>query len=279
MDRVIIGYGNRIEQATLSGGNWQAALNNIKIRALQERARSVNALRVSTWFDVDLGQERLVNMLAINAHTLSVDGRVRITAGSTPGGSDLYDSGWEDAWPPVWATSQLEWEDINFWDGRLTAEQRAAYTSCYAFELPIVYARHWRFEFDDVSNVDGYIEIGRVFMGRKFDPVFEIGADLGWQDGSKVSRSLMGVKYFDKIKLFRVASLSIPAMPDEQAMSGLFELQRVAGQTEEILFIGAPDTPSEMTRQAFVGTLRKLSPIRAFSYKLNSSGLEIEEDL
>lgn len=279
MDRVIIGYGNRIEQGTLSGGAWQAPLSNIKIRALQERARSADAERASTWFDVDLGTERLVSMLAINAHSLSVNALVRITAGSAVGGNELYDSGWQDAWPPAFATSTLEWEDINFWDGRLTAEQRAAYTSCYAVELPVVYAQHWRFEFDDVNNSDGYIEIGRVFMGRKFDATFEIGAELGWQDESKVSRSLMRVKYFDKIKPFRVANLSIPAMSDEQAMSGLFELQRIAGQTEEVLFIGAPDTPSEMIRQAFVGTLRKLSPVRAFSYKLNSSGLEIEEDL
>jgi hypothetical protein len=38
MEKVAFGYGNRIDEAILSGGSWQAPLANIQTRRLAQKA-------------------------------------------------------------------------------------------------------------------------------------------------------------------------------------------------------------------------------------------------
>lgn len=280
MKRVVLGYQNRIDSAVLSGGNWQAPLSNLQTRFLQQRARSTDVDLSSTIIGIDLQQDRPISMFAIAAHSISIDGKYRLTAGTAAGLSDLLDSGWLDVWPAVYATESLEWEDDNFWDGRLSEEDREGYNACIVLETPITRARYWRIEIDDtVSNTAGYIELGRVFLGRRFIPErsVEVGGELAWNDKSEITQSLQQVDIYNKIQMYRSATVSMPVLSQTDAMSGAFELMRTAGTTEEILFIGNADEPSEMLRQSFLGRFERLSPVKAAHYNLFATTFEIKE--
>lgn len=279
MRRAIIGYNNRIDSATLSGGSWQAPLTNIQTRYLQEKARSTDASLSSTVIDVNLGEYRVINIVGITAHNFSVDAIYRLTAGETAGASDVYDSGWLEAWPAVYGTSELEWEDDNFWDGKLTQEEREGYNACIAVETAIVGAQYWRIEINDTGNPDGFVEIGRLFFGRVFEPEkgFEVGAEISWDDKSEINQTLQAVDIYNRIQKFRRATLIAPILTREQAYQQAFEMQRLSGTTEEVLLIGEAGNPAETPRQSFIGRFDRLNPIRASHYDICSTGFEIKE--
>ena len=81
MANVFLAWQNRIDSATLSGGNWNAGLplNNLKSPVIQKVARSANALTGSTQFLVDLGSAKPIGVMALLAHSISQAGRVRLT--------------------------------------------------------------------------------------------------------------------------------------------------------------------------------------------------------
>ena len=279
MKRAIIGYQNRIDEAVLSGGSWQAPLVNIQNRELQVKARSTNLLPASTLIDIDLGAYRVTSMLGVAAHNLSSDATYRVTAGTAAGLSDVYDSGLIEAWPAVYATDELEWEDDNFWDGRISEEDRIGYNACLTLQMPTVGAQFLRLEIFDSTNPSGYVELGRIFIGRKFEPSrgFEVGALIGYVDESEIENSLQGVEYFREIQMHRVANLTAPVMNKNEAFSAVFEMQRKSGITKEVMIIGDPDDAAEQLRQSFIGRLQQVSPIVHTAYDLHSVGFEIKE--
>lgn len=279
MKRAIIGYQNRIDEAALSGGSWQAPLVNIQNRELQVKARSTNLLPTSTLIDIDLGAYRVTSMLGVAAHNLSIDATYRVTAGSASGLSDVYDSGVIEAWPAAYATEELEWEDENFWDGKLSADERVGYNACLSLLPGVVGAQHFRIEIFDSANPAGYVELGRIFIGRKFEPArgFVVGASIGYVDESEVEASLQGVEYFREIQMHRVANLTAPVMNKNEAFSAVFEMQRKTGITKEVMIIGDPDDAAEQLRQSFIGRLQQVSPIVHTAYDLHSVGFEIKE--
>lgn len=279
MKRAIIGYQNRIDEAVLGGGNWQAPLTNIQNRELQVKARSTDLLPASTLIDIDLGAYRVTSMLGVAAHNLSSDATYRVTAGTAAGLSDLYDSGLIEAWPAAYATDELEWEDDNFWDGRISEEDRIGYNACLTLQMPTVGAQFLRLEIFDSTNPAGYVELGRIFIGQKFEPKrgFEVGASIGYVDESEVEASLQGVEYFREIQMHRVANLTAPVMGKNEAFSAVFEMQRKTGITKEVMIIGDPDDAAEQLRQSFIGRLQQVSPIVHTAYDLHSVGFEIKE--
>lgn len=279
MKRAIIGYQNRIDGATLSGGDWQAPLTHIQNQRLAIRARSADTANASTLFDIDFGTPQTIEIIGMTAHNISLDGRWRVTAGSGAGLADVYDSGWVISFPSVYASMSLAWEDPNFWFGKLTEEERQGYTVCNAIEVATSRVRYWRIEIDDIGNADGFIEVGRVFIGRNFSPSkgFKVGATIGYNDDSDVMRSLLGTEYFNRVPLSRTATLTAPVMNKPEAFSRVFEMMRLSGVTQEVMLIGDPDDAGEMLRQSFIGRLERLSPISQESYALNSVGFQIKE--
>lgn len=85
MANITLGWNNRIDSGTLSGGSWQSTLplTNLQARQVQRVARSTSAAASSTQFSIDLGQARSIGVLALVVHNISVTGYARITAGDT----------------------------------------------------------------------------------------------------------------------------------------------------------------------------------------------------
>lgn len=80
MANIFLAWQNRADEATLSSGSWLTTLPlvNVQDRQVQKVARSTNATRASTFFDIDLGQSRVISAIALLVHNLSVNGYVRI---------------------------------------------------------------------------------------------------------------------------------------------------------------------------------------------------------
>ena len=280
MEKVRFGYRNRIDKSTLTGGSWQAPLTNIQTLRLAQRARSLNATNSSTIINIEFDKEQLIEVFSLNAHNISVDGWVRIFAGSSLGATDLYDSGEIEVWPPLFSTLSLHWKDYHFWSGKIDEEMRKEYQHNFIHILKdSVKTKYFRIEIFDKNNTDGYVEIGRIFAGRVFEPQFNViyGAQLAWEDSSKIDQSLIGVEYASVTPMVRVANVNYDYSFRREALEGLYEIQRQSGITQEVLFIGNSDDLGQMDRLSFLGRFRRIEPIKWHFMDLHSTGFEVKE--
>ena len=91
----LIGYPNRIDEGTLSGGSWRAAspLTNVADPDIKVPARSTDASVGSTRFDLDVGagNEKQAALAGLFGHSMSLDGEARILG--TPDGDALIELG------------------------------------------------------------------------------------------------------------------------------------------------------------------------------------------
>jgi len=121
MSNAILAYGNRADAATLSGGNWQPSLplTNLQNRRLAKTARSTSLALANTKFDADLGQNRLVRVIALVAHNASLAAlyRVRLSA-VADFATTAHDTGWLPFWSVVYPFGGLPWGAPNWWTGQ-----------------------------------------------------------------------------------------------------------------------------------------------------------------
>lgn len=287
MANCLLAFNNRIDNATVSGGSWLAGLplSNVKDPIYGVPARSFDTNLTSTQFLVDIGVDKMARAVALVAHTISLDGKVRIRASEsdpTMNTGLLYDSGWFDAWPSVYQSEALEWESPNFWEGQYTEEEREGLTFTLIKSADVnLYARYWLIEIDDTVNTDGYVQIGRVFIGEAWQPSINMlyGAGIGLEDDSEISQSVSGSEDFDQRAKYRVAAFTISNLDVDEAYGQAFDLMRRVGVTGEVLFQYDPDDTLHALRRSFVGRLRKLSAIEHPNLDAFGAGWEIKERL
>lgn len=186
MGIIQIGWVNYGDTATLSAGSWASTLplTNMQRRPLSRVARSSDATEASTKFRVNLGSSTpIVRKVGLWGHNITQTGNIRITAGTTAGASDVHDSGWLSVWPAL-APEDLEWEDPNWWFGTLSDSDVEGYPIRFLYDCgDNIQAQYWTVEISDTSNTDGYVEIGRLWMGPFWSPGinYSTGASLGWR--------------------------------------------------------------------------------------------------
>lgn len=285
----MIGFPNRIDTAALSGGSWLVArpLSKLLNRRLGDVARSTNLAATSTTFVIDLGKPTNIRVIDIRNHNLSLTGkyRIRASAAAPPANPATaatysYDSGWLDAWPVIYPIEALEWEDDNWWSGKYSDEQRAGYVAAATHVLAAnKLARYWRIDFDDPLNSEGFLQVGRVFIGPAWQAQnnMSFGASIGWETTTEVQEAYSGSEYFDVKTPFRVARFALNWMTEDEGMSNAFELQRQAGVDKEVMWIHDPEDTTHALRRRFLGRLRQLSPVEFPYTNVTTNAFEIKE--
>jgi hypothetical protein len=276
---------NVADAATLSAGSWLAGapLANLQQPLLSLRARSTNDDAASTQLRVDLGNtSTVVRFLAVARHNLSTAATYRVTAGTTAGASDVYDSGTLDVWPAVYDQLDLEWEDDNFWDCQITAADADGYPISWTHDCASnIRARYWTIYFIDTSNPANYVELARLWMGPLWSP--QVGVAVGdafsWEPRSVPEYSLGGVAYFDVRAPARVLRFRLPMLSDAEAFGVVLDSQRRVGVHGQIWVIQDPDDLARGFKRNFMCRPRRIDPIVAMMADLQEAGFELEEIL
>jgi hypothetical protein len=283
MSNVFLGWNNRIDAATLSGGSWVATLPlaNLKNRTLAKLARSTDDAVASTKFDIDLGAPRFVRLVALVNHNISLAGLVRLRGSDDAAfATTVHDSGWVEAWPVVYPLGSFVWGDPRTWTGKYTAEEIAGYTLTLPLLVPAAtLARYWRVEIDDTANPAGYLQLGRVMIADGWQPAHNMsyGASHAWETDTEVQRAKSGAEYFDRRAPRRVARFSLDWMGEDEAFANAFEIQHQMGIDMEVFLLHNPADTVHLLRRAFLGRLRQLSPIEYPYYQINKTAFEIQE--
>jgi hypothetical protein len=285
MANCMIGYPNRIDASTLSGGSWTAGLPqvNLQNRIIGQVARTTDATAASSIINIDLGSSKNIRLLSLRNHNISVTGQYRVRGSDdNTFATSAIDTGTLDVWPVVYPFGTSEWEDDSFWSGQYTAEQIAGYTT----ELVVILsastvARYWRIEITDTTNAAGYIQAGRVFIGPAWQPIVNMiyGASIGWTTQTQMQRSLGGSKYFQRRNPYRVETFTLDYMTEDIGMSNAFEIDRRAGIDGEILWVHDPADTVHALRRQFLATLQQLSPIQFPVTSATQKAYAIEEAL
>lgn len=254
---------------------------NLQDRQISRVARIPSVSSASTWWQVDFGQNRIVDIVALLAHNLTqaATWRVRLSLASDMS-SPLYDSGTVDAWPPVGGFGNLPW-GVFSWGNELSSNELAFYSGQSFAILPdSVTARYLRVDIVDTSNTAGYIEAGRLVAGPAWFPSRNLlyGWSIGWQDDSTVDKSLGGQTFVDQKPLYRVLRFALTGIEEAELMSNSFDfLQRRKGLSGDLLFIPQPQRPEMLLHEAIYGRLRSMTPVTNPSVGVRAQEFELEE--
>lgn len=282
MANCLIAYPNRADEFTLAGGSWvgNLTLANLQNRFLGVVARSTNDALASTQFNGELNITRPVKLFALVNHNFSVSALYRLRVYSDPARTQLL---YDTTWLPVWESlslAELEWEDDNFWTGAPEGEDISGYTWTLPIILPTQHqVAGFLLEIDDTGNPDGYVQIGRLFLGAGFQPVknMSYGHRIGYETDTAVQTAWSGAEHFDEKPLYRVQRLSLDNMDTDEGLASAFDLVRKVGVSKEVFYLHNPDDTIHKIRRSFLGRLRTLSPLESPYYNTTRMEFEIKE--
>ena len=282
MGNAIIAYQNRIDESTFASyGSWEASLplTNIKNRTLSKVARSTSDANADTKFRFSLTKDRIISTVAIINHNLSTNATWRYRVYSDSGYTTLtYDSGILEVWPTM-PVGYFEWEDDGFWNMR-TPEEDRDYLSPTTIHVPtaLVVNQYYQIEFFDDANPDGYVQLGRVFVGKKYQPTvnMSLGASVGNESRTLIDEAISGAEYFDRRNSYRVARFDLSLLDSSDSILNA-DLMKISDTDSEVVFVYDPDDAIGIGRKSFLGRLRTLSAIEQPYTQFYRTAYEIKE--
>jgi len=151
---------------------------------------------------LDLLTAESVSLAALLEHNLTSDATLTLQANSS------------DAWeaPPL--------EESLAWHGGLIVKFFAA-----------AEYRYWRLLIADAGNPDGFIQLGRIWLGGYFQPSRDFGKDFSLRrvDPSPVVYSDSGSKSVGERTPYRVVELNFPGTDEKAEFEQLIEVAGVGG--------------------------------------------------
>jgi hypothetical protein len=223
---------------------------------------------------------RALRAVALINHNLDQDANWRVTVGSASGGSDVYDTGWQGAWAMTFDSEMIEWSADNWWGGIADSDYlRHPWIVC-APMTAYYSGQYVRIEIDNTSNADGYVQIGRVFVGGGFVPRYNAERSIaeGWNDGTSITTGPGGVEFIAEQRRARFARFALPRLEIED-FKRAFELQRRMGIGGEVLFLPNTYSLQDAQRRGFLGRMRELNALESTATDVRSVSYHIGESL
>lgn len=282
MSNMIISSTNYVDNAsTISADSEVATLpvENLQDRQLVKVYRSDATTTIE--IDVDFGQGRIIDFVALIRHNISQTGTIRWRLSNASDFSTTqYDSGVVDAWPIVEEFGTLPW-GVFSWGGYLNPEVSALYqiSSFDVLDTP-VQARYLRINIVDGDNADGYIEAGRLISGPAYRPSnnYGLGVQIEFVDDSRIVKSRGGQTFVDEVERFRRMRFDLVNLPEAEIFGNVFNnIDRLRGVAKDILIIPQPDDPNTWPTQNIYGRLVSTEPIVNTALEYYGRMIEVEE--
>lgn len=213
--------------------------------------------------------------------TALVEGDI-ITCNSGDFSTTLYDSGYIDVIPRIYDFESLPFGSPSFWTGKPTDEKRIS-TLFPVIVKPdnLIVARYWRIKFTDTGNTDGFIKLPRIFISNYMQLTVNpsYGATHGLQTDTTRDTSLGDIDTYEVRGLRRVQGFNFENIPENEALSEMYEFQTFMGTNKQTFFIFDPLDSVHMHRRAYTATLNTLNPLAYPYHTIMSGGVETREVL
>lgn len=277
----LMAWVNSAIPATLSGGNWESTLHNVKERELSLTANSASLAETNLIINVDLLSNKPSRIWGICSTNASRDAVIRIIASRNSDFSDIaFDTGFVNFYPAVYASADLEWADDAWWSGKYTDSELEGYKkSFYLVREELSYARYMRIMFKDPTNPAGTFTIGRIFIGDYWQAEYNLdyGYSLQFNSNSIIDKSLGQVLFADARPMTRVQRFTLSYMSDAEAFTKALEVVRKSDIFNEVIFIPNKDDTLNFFRTAMLARFVQLSALEKYRFATNRMPFELEE--
>lgn len=280
MSNMIIGAVNYVDSGTLTVDDEVATLPGT---FLQDRqiVKVWRNTQLTAQIDVDFGQGRIVDFVALIKNNISTTGTIRWRFSNVSNfATTVYDSGVVDAWPIVEEFGTLPW-GVFSWGGYLNPTVAAEYTIS-AFDIldSTVQARYLRIDISDPDNADGYIQAGRLLAGPAYRPSINYanGVEFEFVDESRVTKSRGGQTFVDEVERFRRIRFDLINLPENEIFQNVFnQIDRLKGIAGDVFIVPQPDKASTWPTQNIYGRITNTDPIVNSSLTYYGRRIEVEE--
>lgn len=277
---MIISSTNYSDSGTLTVDN---AVGTLPITNLQDRqiVKIWRNSQTTAQIDMDFGQGRIVDFVALIKHTISQTGKIRYRLSNVSDFSTTeHDSGLIDAWPVVEEFGTLPW-GVFSWGGYLNITIAAQYTiSSFNVLTSPVQARYLRIDISDPDNTDGYLQAGRLIAGPAYKPSINYanGVQFEFVDESRITKSRGGQTFVDEVERFRRIRFELINLPENEMFQNVFNaIDRLRGVAQDILVIPQPDEPTTWITQNIYGRIAQTQPITNSALTYYGRMIEVEE--
>lgn len=279
---IILGFDNQSDDATLSGGSWSLPLTNLQNRDLSVVARSTDATLANTQFKVAFDYPRSFKFITVGPTNIQTAAAFRFRTYNDVAFTELdEDTGWVRPFTRE-PFGSLPWGHPNLWDGILPWDDADRLIWPIQIYANPVSSQYWSMEIDDTSNPDGYVEMGRLFMPRYWQPTRNFTPDNNFvfEDNSRHRPTLNGgdnpLGQRDK----RVFRFGFDNLENSELFTSAYDFDRTAGYDGEVFVIPDPnDDFVTMQRRSFMGRNRRLNGLALAAAGVGSTGYELIEDI
>jgi hypothetical protein len=169
---------NFAETATLSGGSYSTEfpLTNLQSRRQKIVARTTDATLGSTIIIAALTQREQVRGVCVCNGNWTLTALARVELSNVSDFSVLtYDSGWDTFPGFVVDSTDLEYDNPDFWTGVLNDTLLTEFPKMFVHIIPDDdeldgFVGYIRVSFNDTANPDGYLQYGYLDIAKGFQP-------------------------------------------------------------------------------------------------------------
>jgi hypothetical protein len=244
-------------------------LSNLSSDRRADEAWSLDASEDSTQWLIDLGTDRAIKGVAIPWHNFSGDATISLyvyeDSGLTSLAGSFVDS---EVYREVYPLDSSLWEDAEFWDGKLTAENREIFPVPWfeIFAVPVI-GRYILVRAKDTGNDDGRLKLGRMLTSAGYQPTINAvyGSSLAAEDASLRAVSLGGADYYDLREKRRTINFDFGFVTEDEAMANVFDQVYSLGRSSQVFVAWDPDDTTHRGRRSFLATIERIDPLVAAS--------------
>ena len=285
-NKITLCWPNYVDISTLSGGNYVPTLplENAQDARFSVVAKTATTDPLDTQAVLTFPKRRPLACVAIAAHNFSTTAQIRVRAYRDVARTDLAeDSGWQDVWPVVHGLEGVMWGDANFWNRRLSEDERAAYTPIVTVFLEPTTATAVHVELLDPDNPEGALTFGRLFAANAWQP--EYNASYGIQDGYDTgteitqARDSARTEYVRRVTPKRTVSFELANLNEDEAFLRIHRLRRTEDLAGDVLYVFSTRPSPENFARTFIGRQTALDSISHPYFRNFSSTINLQEKL
>lgn len=221
---------------TGTSGQGDFVIGNLLKRELSDFYRTSLVSEIN----IDFGSATEIDFISLIAHT--GQGSVTVKAGTTDAVTD-YTSGSLDL---------ITGTDYGFDKNSFVLNLDTSQTY-----------RYWKIEIDDTGNADGYIDIGRLYVTKKFQPTVNVSYGLGegYIDNSRKTRKISGGTSSVIRTPLKTIEFSLDFGDKAEMYGELRDFDFYRGIARDIVIVPDYDDNTYFQKRFIYGTMDELNPI------------------
>lgn len=287
MSNFALCYDNQADDATLTAGSWHATfvLDNLKDYRVPKFARSTDDAATSTKLRFALPAATYIQALALIGTNCSVGATYRwrlfSDAAFTTG---IYDSGTLDLYPSgSMPNAQIPAGASNAGTGKPLQEEADRWQNniVHLLGASSQHARYGELQITDTANAANYVQAGRLFIGKCFQPArnFAYGdGALRLTSRSGLERSRDGTPYYTAERPDFCIPVAFKWLTEDEALR-LLDLQALVDIHGEVLAMWNPGETAYWWRRQVFGRLKELNPIEHPLFASYAAAFQVEGTL